>query len=65
MADSCGVVLQDEASLDFATNIFPSTTFIELSTLMAMYLRYDKVSANRSSSECSNLYLQLVHVLHS
>ena len=57
------VQLHNETSLEFATNIL-STTFRERSNL-AMYLRYDKVSANRSGSECSNLYLQLVHVLHS
>ena len=44
------------------SNIFPCTTFRERSSLMPMCLRYDKVSANRSSSGCSNL---LVHVLHS
>ena len=60
------VQLHNETSLEFATNIL-STTFRERSNLMtlAMYLRYDKVSANRSRSECSNLYLQLIHVLHS
>ena len=31
---------------------------------MALYIRYDKL-LDISSSECSNLYLQVVHVLDS
>ena len=68
------VQLDDETSLEFAINIL-STPFRERSNLMTLamclryewvcFINYDKVSANKSRSECSNLYLQLVHVLHS
>ena len=40
LADFCGI----DTSSELAANIFLSTTFRERSSLMAMCLRYDKVS---------------------